>query len=146
MGISTTIDTKSLLKSLEQFPINIQKNVLTGAVRAGAKPLVDEARSRVPQNTKNLRKSIGITKRKTKNKNIVKFTVSPRKGGKNDGWYAHMIEYGHDIVKNKQVIGSVPPQPFMRTAYEAQDQQSIKAVQEYMAKRIDKEIAKSKAK
>ena len=78
---------------------------------------------------------IGINKRKTKDKTQVRFSVSPRRGGKNDGFYAHMVEFG----TSKQA-----PQPFMRPAFEAQGNQSIDAAKDYLAKRIDKEIQKSR--
>ena len=146
MGISSNIDTKALLKSLNNFPINVQKNIMTGAVRAGAKPLVDEARQNVPVRSKNLKKSIGIVKRRPKDRNIIQFSVTPRKGGRNDGWYAHLVEFGHNIVVDGEVVGQVSPNPFMRKAYDSQSDESIKATQEYLSKRIDKEIVKSRVK
>ena len=133
--IDSNIDTKKLLEALKQFPQNIQKNVVTGAVRAGAKVLVDEARRNVPIDTGNLKKSIGTIKRKTKDKNIVKFSVSPRRKGKNDGFYGHMIEFG---------TSKMSAQPFMRPTFENQDNESIEASKAYMVKRIDKEIKKAK--
>jgi HK97 gp10 family phage protein len=133
--VNANIDNKALLKALHQFPINIQKNVLRGAVRAGAKPIVDEARALVPKDTGNLKKSIGIVSRKSKDRSKVKFSVTPRRGGKYDGFYAHMIEFG---------TSKMQPQPFMRPAFEKQDNQSIEAAKEYIAKRIPKEIEKAK--
>jgi HK97 gp10 family phage protein len=133
--ISANIDNKKLLESLKQFPINIQKNVITGAVRAGAKPILTAAKANVPVDTGNLKKSLGTTKRKTEDKNIVRFSISPRRGGNSDGFYGHMIEFG----TSKMVA-----QPFLRPAFENQDNESIKAVSEYLAKRIDKEIEKAR--
>jgi HK97 gp10 family phage protein len=133
--ISANIDNKKLLESLKQFPINIQKNVITGAVRAGAKPILTAAKANVPVDTGNLKKSLGTTKRKTEDKNIVRFSISPRRGGNSDGFYGHMIEFG----TSKMVA-----QPFLRPAFESQDNESIKAVSEYLAKRIDKEIEKAR--
>lgn len=156
---STINGTNDLLKALKQFPQNIQKNVMTGAVRAGCKPLVEAARRNVPVDTGNLKKSIGINKRKVRDKTKLRFSVSPRrldsldfKGLKEDkgyrakvrmlqeqkkagGFYAHMIEFG---------TSKMPAQPFMRPAFENQDNQSIEAAKEYMAKRIDKEVEKAK--
>ena len=54
MGINTTINSDDLLKTLSQFPKNIQNNVMTGAIRAGANVIRDEARIRVPKKTKDL--------------------------------------------------------------------------------------------
>ena len=135
MSIEFKFDNAKLLDSLKQFPQNIQNNVLVGAVRAGAKPLVDAAKANVPVDTANLKKSIGINRKKTKDKSQVWFTVSPRKGGKNDGFYGHMVEFG---------TSKMAAQPFMRPAFESQDKQSIEAVKEYMALRIDKEVEKAR--
>ena len=135
MSIEFKFDNAKLLDSLKQFPQNIQNNVLVGAVRAGAKPLVDAAKANVPVDTANLKKSIGINRKKTKDKSQVWFTVSPRKGGKKDGFYVHMVEFG---------TSKMAAQPFMRPAFESQDKQSIEAVKEYMALRIDKEVEKAR--
>lgn len=133
--VEATFDSTKLLKALAQFPQNIQKNVLTGAIRAGCKPILDEAKRNVPIDSGNLKKSMGIIKRKSKDKTKVRFSVTPRRKGKYDGYYAHMIEFG----TSKQVA-----QPFMRPAFENQDNQSIEASKEYLAKRIDKEVEKAK--
>ncbi|MFY4862412.1 HK97-gp10 family putative phage morphogenesis protein [Aliarcobacter butzleri] len=135
MSIDFKFDNTKLLESLKQFPQNIQNNILVGAVRAGAKPLVDAAKANVPVDTANLKRSIGINRKKTKDKSQVWFTVSPRKGGKNDGFYGHMVEFG---------TSKMAAQPFMRPAFESQDKQSIEAVKEYMALRIDKEVEKAR--
>lgn len=135
MSVEATINTEALLKALSQFPKNIQNNVLAGAVRAGTKPLVDAARANVPVDTGNLKKSIGINRKRTKDKSTMWFTISPRKGGVNDGFYGHMIEFG---------TSKMTAQPFMRPAFESQDNQSIEATKKYIAERIDKEIEKAK--
>ncbi|MDS1371032.1 HK97-gp10 family putative phage morphogenesis protein [Aliarcobacter butzleri] len=135
MSIDFKFDNTKLLESLKQFPQNIQNNILVGAVRAGAKPLVNAAKANVPVDTANLKRSIGINRKKTKDKSQVWFTVSPRKGGKNDGFYGHMVEFG---------TSKMAAQPFMRPAFESQDKQSIEAVKEYMALRIDKEVEKAR--
>lgn len=146
MSLSVNIHTDRLLQSLREFPQNVQKNILSGAVRAGAKPIIAEARDKVSKRSGVLAKSIGVNKRRTRNRNILWFSVSPRRGAKrkNDGWYAHMVEFGHDVVRDKKVIGYSPPVPFMRTAFENQSEESLMATKEYLQKRIDKEIARSR--
>ncbi len=147
--IESSFSNEDLLKALKQFPQNIQKNVIKGAVRAGCKPIVQEAKKNVPKETGNLKKSIGVVARRSKDKSKIKFAVTPRrhkklpkipykelkKKGKLGGYYAHMIEFG---------TSTIPAQPFMRPAFENQDNQSIEEVKKYMAKRIDKEILKAK--
>jgi len=112
-----------LLKNLKTLPEKLQKRVLVGAVRAGAKPIIKEARKLAPKDSGMLKESIGVTKFKTRKKTLVWFVVSPRvkkfkmkatdtDSGKNvvltmlnDPWYAHFVEYGtyakldHPLVK-----------------------------------------------
>ena len=120
-----------VLKKLKKLPEKVQKRVLVGAVRAGAKPIIKEAKRLVPVRTGTLKKSIGVVKRRSKDKNIIHYTVAPRK--KKGGWYAHYVEFGTSKMSAK---------PFMRPAYEKEGENSIKFVREYMKKRVDKEIAK----
>ena len=147
-----------VLRKLKKLPERIQKNVVVGAVRAGTKPIVKEAKALVPTNTGTLKKSIGATKRRSKNKNIIHFSITPRV--KKGGWYAHFVEFGTyaklDHPMKKQRTGKlgkrrekivakglgIKPHPFMRPAFEKKGEESIKFVREYMKKRVDKEIAK----
>lgn len=142
-----------LQKALKQFPKNVQKNIMRGAVRAGAAPIVQEAKSNVAKDTGNLEKSIGVVTGKPKNKNFTRVWVTPRvvtrsksyklkdgtkwkiTGTVADGWYAHFKEFG---------TVNMPADPFMRPAYENKGEEAIKATKDYLAKRIDKEVQKAR--
>lgn len=134
MGISYGIDNKMLIKALNQFPTNIQKNVMNGAVRSGANVVRDRARQTVRKRTRTLEKSIATIKRRAE-KNQIKFTVTPSKGGRYDGWYAHLIEFG--TVHSSAY-------PFMRPAFEQTQDEALEATKKYMAERIPKEVEKAK--
>lgn len=134
MAISADIDNTALMATLKKFPKNIQRNVMTGAVRAGAGVIRDEARVRVPKRTGNLKKSIIVMKRKTESYGLIRFSVTPSKKGKNSGWYAHFIEFGTSKQSAK---------PFMRPALDAAQDDALKASQEYIAKRIPEEVLKA---
>ena len=135
MSISANIDGKSLLKALSAFPKNIQNNVMTGAIRAGANVIRDEARVRAPKKTKALAKSIVSIKRRTETRNQVKFSVTPSKGKNKAGWRAHFIEFGTSKMSAK---------PFLRPAFEVSENKSLDAAKNYIAKRIPEEVAKAK--
>jgi len=122
---------EELLKKLRILPEKVQKNVISGAVRAGAKPMSAEAKLLVPKDTGTLKKSIGIVKRRSKDKNILHFSVTPRI--KKGGWIAHFLEFGTIKMSAK---------PFMRPAFEKKGEEAIDATRDYMRKRLDKEIAK----
>lgn len=134
MGIDLAIESKSLIKTLNQFPKNIQKNVMTGAIRASANVVRDEARTRVPKRTKKLAKSIVSLKRRAE-KGEVHFSVTPSKGKPNNGWYAHFIEFGTSKMSAK---------PFLRPAFETKQNECLSAAKEYISKRIPQEVAKAK--
>ena len=134
MAISVSIDTKQLMSALKELPKNIQKNVMVGATRAGAVAIAEEAKLRVPVDTGDLKKSIGVTRRKG-DVNIVRFSISPRKGKGLGGWYAHFVEFG----TSKQ-----PAQPFMRPAYENSSEEALKRAGEYLKSRLPYEVAKAR--
>lgn len=134
MAISVTIDTKSLMSSLKELPINIQTNVMVGATRAGANAIAEEAKSRVPIDTGDLKKSIGVNREKG-TREIVRFAISPRKGKGLGGWYAHFVEFG----TSKQAA-----QPFMRPAYENSSEEALRRAGEYLRARVPFEVAKAK--
>ena len=135
MGINTTINGDDLLKALKQFPKNIQNNVMTGAIRASANVIRDEARIRVPKKTKDLAKSIVSIKRRAETRNQVKFSVTPSRGKNKAGWRAHFIEFGTSKMSAK---------PFLRPAFEASENKSLDVAKDYIAKRIPQEVAKAR--
>lgn len=124
-----------LLKSLSKFPENIQKNVMNGAIRASTKPLVQAVKRNIDKDTGTLRKSIGVVKRKSKDKTKLRFSVTARRGGKFNGWYMHFLEFGTSKMAAK---------PAFRPAFENSSDDCIKAAREYIGKRLDKEIAKAR--
>ena len=132
--VSATFDTKKLIETLQKFPKNIQKNVMVGAVRAGANVIRDEARRKVPIKTGTLKKSIVSIQRKAQNGQIT-FSVTPSKGKPNDGWYAHFVEFGTSHSSAK---------PFLRPAFDQSNNESLEASKRYIAERIPKELAKAK--
>ena len=120
-----------VVKKLHKLPVAIADRVLISAIRAAAKPLAQEAKQRVPVDTGRLKKSIGVVKRRSKDKNIVMFTVAPRK--KKGGWTAHFIEFGTSKMAAK---------PFMRPAFESKGDEALEMAKKKLRQRVDKEIAK----
>ncbi len=162
---------EEILKKLNKLPEKIMENVMTSAIRAGAKSIVTEAKRNVPSQYGELKESIGIkkaSKPKVYRKTLKIFKISPmkktitKKGirGEVDGWYARFLEFGtyahldHPMKKQRTgklgkkraaIVakgGGIRPHPFMRIAYEKEGMNAIKVIREYMKKRIDKELAK----
>ena len=143
-GISSNIDTEQLLKALKQLPINIQKNVMVGAIRAGANVVRDEARRLAPVDTGNLQKSIATIQNTSRNDrfsmvksnpNFISFSVTPSRGGKYDGWYAHFFEFGTSKMNAR---------PFLRPAFESKADEVLQRTKEYIAERLPEEVIKAK--
>ena len=138
------------IKNLKKLPINIQKNVMRGAVRASANVIRDEAKKQAPmgEDRKNpdgtwheagtLAKSIVTKGGRPKNKNEVKAGVGIKYDKTyNLAWYAHFIEYG----TRKQEAN-----PFMRRAFGSKGSASVAVARSYIAKRLPKELLKLKVK
>jgi len=141
------IDIRGLddaIKKLKKLEEKVQKKVARGTARAAAKPFVEEAKRRAPVKTGNLRKSIGIIAKRSKTPGIVRFWVGPRSGRhlKSDGFYGAFVEYGHQIKKDKKVVGTVSPKPFIRPAAESALEKSINAAKKYFIDQVEKEIGK----
>ena len=148
-----------LLKSLNAFPKNIQKNVMRGAVRAAASAIAKDAKKNVPTDENILKKSIGISPKRERSKSLIRFVVSPRKDLLVKGFKASGLEKKHYVSKktgfhytNYDNYGGYvefgtstkPAHPYLRPAYELKGEEAIKIVKEYIAKRLDKEIQKAK--
>ncbi|WP_419767244.1 HK97-gp10 family putative phage morphogenesis protein [Arcobacter sp.] len=148
---------EEVLKGLKNLPKNIQKNVMNGAVRAGCKPIVDDARSNIENDdTGTLKKAIGVVKINSKNKNIISFAVAPltkkmhkiqdRKNEKHYN-YSNIVEEGrkgNNWARKEYGSSTSVPSPFMRPAYEQQSRQSIEATGKYIEERLPREIEKAK--
>ena len=154
------------LKELDQFlaelPTKIQRNVMRGALRAGANVIKKEAQANAPVGAPSaegkrlyggyrgaLRDSIRVSTRAKGGR----ISATVKAGGKNkktgaDVFYAHMIEFGtapHTIkgpiklggkwVKNVDHPGA-PAQPFMRPALDGRAQEAVIRAAEYMKKRL----------
>jgi len=136
-----------LEKRLEDFPDRIARNILAGAIRAGAVVIQNEARQLAPASAedhylgKGSRRVLikaGELKRKG-----VKVRLAPRKSRTTPieywvyvskrNWYWKFPEFG---------TSKMPAQPFMRPAFEKMKEIAVERIREYLAARIVKEAAK----
>lgn len=151
---SGTIVVKGLAelqKALQTLPAKLQANVMRGALRAGAKPLMAEAKQLAPVDQGLLAASLRIH---TRVKSLVaigsvKAGGSPR-NSQHAARHAHLVEYGtkpHHIEArppNKALAIGVfsvdhpgaRAHPFMRPALDAKGQVALAAMADYMRKRL----------
>ena len=110
---------------LDALPKRLGEQTLLKTLRKGGRPIVAEARSRVPVKKKALIRSIGTFngRRGGKGQQIY---LGPRRGGGFKGYAGHLIEYGTAprTKKNGASTGSVAAHPFMRPAFELRIQEA----------------------
>lgn len=155
-----------LNKMLQQMPAKIEKNILTGGLRAGVKVFQVAARQNLPANLLDLQRSLKI-RTSSKYGRLTATLVA----GSSQAYYAHWVEYGtasYYTGKGKSVgkpypikplkkggqlkIGNtytslvmhpgVKPRPYMRPALDQNADQSIRAVADYVRSRIEVELKK----
>ena len=144
-----------LQKFLDQLPAKMEANVMRGALRAGAKPILQMAKELAPVGEPSetnkrkyklyagaLRDSIRISGKIDKRKgNIVARIIA---GGKTKSgasvFYPHMVEFGtrpHALSKGgEQSHPGITGHPFMRPAIEVKSSEAIIAAGEYIKKRL----------
>jgi len=150
-----------LLKLLQELPAKIEKNVMRGALRAGAKVIAEEAKQLCPVGTDvpkghqvgALRDSIKVSVNARSGKVTAKI-----KAGNEQAFYAHMVEFGtarHFIKpKNRKslfVAGllresvdhpGAKKKPFMRPAVDGKADAAVEAIGDYLKQRIPNELDK----
>jgi HK97 gp10 family phage protein len=146
----------ALSAQLSQLPLNIQKKLLRGALRAGLKITLKQARESIHSVSGDLAGSLRISTRAAKNGDV----VATLKAGSKQAFYAHMVEFGtaaHVIEAsgakavsfNGQTFSKVEhpgsqQKPFMRPALDAaatSNSDVFKAVAAYLAPKIDQNLA-----
>jgi HK97 gp10 family phage protein len=137
---------KELQKFLDQLPVKIERNIMRGALRAGAKPILAQAIAGVPVQSGELKNSLKIS--------------TSAKGGtveskvKTNVFYSRFVEFGtqaHFITAKKGgwlSFGGIfaksvwhpgipkGPHAFMRPALDSQAQAAVVATAEYIKKRL----------
>lgn len=159
-----------LQKQFQQFPENIEKNIMRGAIRAGLVPIRDEAIDLCPVKSGALQKSIRIKfRRQSEPYGWIRGVVV---AGNFDAWYAHIIEFGSGsfyngtgtkskklpyeikprgakslffagVMRASVVHPGVKPVGFMRKAVDQKTADGMEAFKEYVATRIQKEFGKA---
>ncbi len=136
-----------LQKFLDQLTVKLEKNIMRGALRAGAKTILTEAKANVPVKSGELRDSLKIGTKSRAGKvtasvrtklfyaRFVEFgTAAHVIGGKNGGW----LSFGGTFTKAVDHPGA-KPYPFMRPALDGQAQNAVVATAEYIKRRLTKE-------
>lgn len=138
---------KELNAFLQQLPPKLEKNVLRGALRSGAKVVMEEAKARAPVATGTMRDGLKVSTGGKGGTVIAKVKVT----GKH-AYLAPWLEYGtaaHVITAKgsgwmffggmfarKVEHPGISPRPFMRPALDGQAAQAVLAAANYMKQRL----------
>ena len=161
-----------LMKSL---PAKIEKNVLKGALRAGQKVMLQGAKNHLSEVTKRDSGALENILRIRLARKAERFgwVRSYLVAGDKYAFYSHMVEFGTASFYSgagktvgapyviaaqakkslffggeaKEVVlhPGIKPKPFMRPAMDEQAENSLKAMIQFMQKRIPKELQKAEA-
>lgn len=137
---------------LTKLPIVLQKKVVVGATRAGAKVIAKEAQRLVPVRSGILKRSIGVAKAKKKDtpEGVVRFYIVPKTkvnstsrvlvGGKSakikaklSSYHGHFVEFGTD---------NMDEDPYLYPSAKSKKDETVKAFQNYTIIRTEKEVRK----
>lgn len=135
-----------LEKRLEGFADKLAKNILSGAIRAGAVVIQKEARALAPVSDVShklgkgskaveiqpghLRKSIKVRLAPRKSRSVpIEYWVYVSK----KAWYWKFVEFGTSKMNRKS---------FMRPAFDTHKEAALERIKEYLSTRIDKEASK----
>ena len=163
---------KELHAMLQQLPVRIERNIMRGAIRAGANVFRDAARQAAPVDDGDLKRSI-----KTSSSKVTKGKVTVNVG--TDLYYARMVEFGTasyytgkgksvggpykipkrlksgkigkrtkkalkfgSVIVNSVTHPGIRPKAFMRPAFDNSSNAAVAKFAEYVAARLDKEVRK----
>lgn len=142
---------EEIYKMLSGLPEKMEVRILRGAVRAGAKTVLDEAQSRAPVRKGALRSSLRVSTRSKRGQ--VRASVVAGGNKKGGVFYAAMVEGGtkaHVIKARKKslIVGGgffryvnhpgAKANPFMGAALKSKTQEAIDSVAAYIRARLDK--------
>jgi HK97 gp10 family phage protein len=143
---ATLLGAKELERTLKTLGERVQRKVTRQAVNAACTPIVKAARKNAPQESGLLKEAmdkriktypesmtvVGIVGPDTATKG--EFKGEPRWPAK----YAHLVEGGHLLPDGT----FVPPNPFLRNAYDSTEAQALDAMKTKLAAGIEREAAK----
>lgn len=144
-----------LTAALRELPGNLEKDALRTGVFRGAQFLRDKIKdvtpvsSGVPPKGGRMAKYTPGTLKKSIRAKRRRGTRTEAAAGITGAFYAKWVEKGHTLKshgKNGQVIGHVPANPFIRNAFEANQEQALEVMRRGFAEGVKKALDKLRSK
>jgi HK97 gp10 family phage protein len=139
---------KEMEQALLALGTRIAGNIGNNALRAGAKPIVAEAKRLAPRSKKGRRGRIAPKVRAQLVSSGISTMLEIRIGvGRPWGSIAHLLEFGH-VSKNQfgGPYGFVAPVPFLRPAMDTRRAQALNEIGRVLAKGINDNVNALRAK
>lgn len=133
-AFSFSVDYSEIDKMLAELPRAMSKAVVRNALKKAAKPIKDEASARAPGNIGSTMKidTKRLGRRRARGALVFVGPTEP---------HAHFVEFGTAprYHANGKYVGEMPPNPFMRPAWDAMKGRSL----EILRKEIENELMKA---
>lgn len=140
---------RELQEMLNTLAPKLERNIMRGALAAGAKVILAEAKNNVPIKSGELRNSLRVSTRARKGQ----ITASIKSGNKKV-WYSRLVEFGtaaHTISAKNGSLSfggffaksvdhpGARAKPYLRPALDSKSNDAIKEVGAYIGKRLTKQ-------
>ena len=127
---------KEFQKDMELYP-KVTRKAIRQSLTRSAKKILATAQTLVPVDTGELRESLKVSPGKRQRSVIKRIIITQDpETGENKTWYGLQVEYGHAL--GARALGDsryqIPPQPFMRPAYDQQQRGAIQDITDSVAK------------
>ncbi len=140
-GATIQLDPRDLLRKLQRLDKITKAKIARKVLRSAARPILNDAKVRVPEDTGELKRSLKIRTIV----NVRGASASVRATAR----HAHLVELGtkpHSMkrrnkggsVKHRRRHPGTAPNPFLRPAFDSKQQESIRKAREILAAEIRK--------
>lgn len=148
---------KELENALRELPKRTGKSAVRRSLKKAAGPIAEDAQSRAPSKSGKLKRRIQVAtqlsrrQRRSRAKGKVKGQVDVFVGA-GPSRHAHLVEFGTGPRRHRKTgksTGSMPPQPFLRPAWESGHRRALKDFSKLLWVEIEKaakRLARKRAK
>lgn len=155
---------QELQAAMQSLPARIERNIMAGAITAGTRVILNEAKARAPE--QDIRSALSQRQKKGRKGEVIREVYIKRKKGL-DVFYAKFFEFGtasyytgkgrsvrkpykipktagklkigENFVTGQVTHPGIKPQPFLRPALDIKAREAIRTVQEYIKIRLPME-------
>jgi HK97 gp10 family phage protein len=137
LGKTKITGAKELDRVLSELPKRLQRKVVTQALRAGAKPMLEEARNSIPVKSGLTKKDIKIRAIPAKESRAPAIAIAGSLAKAGRAYIMRFLELG---------TSKMPAKPFLRPAFDNNSARSLEIVGKELGHRIAAEAAKLRRK